>query len=132
MSTIVRASAFWCLILLLAIVNGGLREWLLEPVLGTTAGYALSGALLSACVLLVALLAAGRLGVRDPAGFWFVGLFWLGLTVIVEFALGLLVLRTPPEEVLAQYTFTDGNLWPLVLIVVAVSPRLAARLRGLA
>ena len=33
-------------------------------------------------------------------------------------------------EMLAQYTFTDGNIWPLVLLVVFVAPLVGWRCKG--
>ncbi|MCC5809057.1 MAG: hypothetical protein JJU06_01690 [Ectothiorhodospiraceae bacterium] len=127
-NTLMRGAIAWCLIVPLAVLNGVLREALLEPLLGTTAGYALSGMLLSLCIFLVALGAVPRLAIHQSSGYWLVGLYWLVLTMAFEFTLGFL-LRTPPEQMLAQYTFADGNLWPIVLAVVVISPRLAARIR---
>ena len=34
------------------------------------------------------------------------------------------------DEMLGAYAFRSGNLWPVVLLVTALSPWLAARLRG--
>ena len=46
-SLAVRALAVWAAILVLAVANGGLREAVLIPRLGTVAGQAFSGVLLS-------------------------------------------------------------------------------------
>jgi hypothetical protein len=34
------------------------------------------------------------------------------------------------EELWAAYTFADGNLWPLVLVVVLLAPPVMAAWRG--
>ena len=81
----------WLLILGLAIANGGLREAVLIPTLGPSAGLVLSGILLSSLIALVAYVlvrTAGRLTV--PQGLR-LGLFWLSLTLIFELGFGRLV-----------------------------------------
>ena len=53
-----KAVALWLGILALAMLNGAAREKLLVPSLGSFGALVLSGLLLSACVFLVALVAA--------------------------------------------------------------------------
>ena len=128
-SLAVRALAVWAAILALAVANGGLREAVLIPRLGTVAGQAFSGVLLSVLVLAVAYLALPWLRARGAGQLWGVGLGWLALTLVFEFSFGLLRGRTL-AELLAAYRFEGGNLWPVVLAVTALAPWLAARLRG--
>ena len=51
----IRAILAWLAVLVLAMLNGALRELVLVPTLGKLPGYVLSGLLLSAFVLLVAI-----------------------------------------------------------------------------
>ncbi|MBK6612859.1 MAG: hypothetical protein IPG27_01815 [Ottowia sp.] len=124
-----KAVAIWAAILLLAIANGALREALLIPKIGSPAGLVLSGLLLCALILAVACLSLPWLGARATAELIFVGSGWLALTVAFEFCLGLLQGKTLPA-ILEAYTFKGGNLWPLVLLVTALAPWIAARARG--
>lgn len=124
-----RVLAVWTGILALAVANGALREAVLIPQLGRTPGLVLSGALLSTLILLVAYLSLPWLGVRRPAQTLGVGLAWLLLTLAFEFSFGLLRGK-PLSEILQAYTFSDGNLWPIVLVVTALAPYAAARFRG--
>ena len=96
----------WLAILVLAVLNGVVREALLLRRFGRTAAY---------------LASAGR-ALR-------VGALWLVMTVIFEFGFGI-VQGKPWREILAQYTFADGNIWPLLLIVVLFAPWLAWRFRA--
>lgn len=59
-----KALSIWLAILLLAILNGLLREAVLVPLWGPVAGLVASGLLLSVLILLVAYLALPWLGVR--------------------------------------------------------------------
>ena len=128
-ATLVRAFIAWLLILGLAIVNGVLREGVLVPALGTTPGLMLSGAILAACVLVVALLLVARLGRVSTRRCLGIGAFWLALTLAFEFGFGRAVAHKTWTQLLDAYTFRDGNLWPLVLLVVVLAPLFAAWLR---
>lgn len=125
-----RGVAIWTGILVLAVLNGALREAVLIPQLGTATGLVLSGAFLSALILAVAYVSLPWLGARAPAEFAGIGLEWLALTLLFEFAFGLWQGKTW-QVMLEAYTFKGGNTWPVVLLVTALAPYIAARLRGL-
>lgn len=126
-----KAAALWLAILVLAMANGTLREKLLVPSLGSFAALVLSGILLSACVFLVALLAAPWYGRLSAAQWLAVGALWLAMTLAFELGFGRFVQHKGWAEILEAYTFKGGNLWPLALGVVLISPWLAAKLRAL-
>lgn len=126
---VARAGVLWAGILVLAVFNGLLRERVLVPALGAVPGQALSGLLLCGFILGVAFLGLPWLGVRDGGPLLAVGLGWLVLTLVFEFGFGWLRGK-PLAELLQAYTFRDGNLWPVVLLVTLLAPWLAARLGG--
>jgi hypothetical protein len=124
-----KALLIWVAILLLAMLNGILREAVFIPQLGRAPGLILSGLLLSVLILLVAYCSLPWLATRQPGQLVAIGLGWLGLTLIFEFAFGLLQGTSLPV-LLDAYTFKGGNIWPVVLLVTACAPYLAAKLRG--
>lgn len=124
-----RALAIWFVILALAVANGLFREKVLIPNLGAVPGMILSGALLSCLVVAVATVCLPWLGARSRRHLLLTGLSWLLLTLMFEFSFGLLRGQTL-SELLQAYTFSGGNIWPVVLLVTALSPWLAARFRG--
>ncbi|MDO6442367.1 MULTISPECIES: hypothetical protein [unclassified Marinobacter] len=124
-----KALVIWASILVLAIANGVLREFVLIPFLGTPAALVLSGLLLSTLIIGVAYLSLPWLQVRRPVQLWAIGLGWLALTLIFEISFGLWQGKSWPE-LLAAYTFKGGNVWPVVLVATAVGPYIAAQLRG--
>ena len=85
-----------------------------------------------ACVLIVALLSVKWLGQLSFAQYAGVGLLWLLLTLAFEFGFGLLVRGESLVALLEAYRFREGNIWPIVLVVVAAAPAFAAYVRGLA
>jgi len=126
----VKAFAVWLGILVLAIANGMLREAILIPALGKPPGLILSGVLLSGVILAVAYFALPWLGRAPVARYVAIGFGWLCLTLGFEFILGRLIQAKPWPQIFEAYTFKDGNIWSIVLLITAVAPYLTARLRG--
>ncbi len=124
-----KVFAIWLAILCLAVANGFLREAVLVPGLGRAPGLVLSGVLLSAGILVVTVLALPWLGIRRRSSLIGVGVAWLVLTLVFEFAFGR-AQGQPWPVLLEAYTFKDGNLWPVVLLVTVAAPCLAAWLRS--
>lgn len=124
-----KAAVVWLGILVLAVLNGTARESLLVPALGRTPALVASGLLLSALILLVAFAAIGWLQPVTVGAAWQLGALWLVLTLAFEFGFGALVQHKSWAEMLQAYAFRDGNVWPLVLLVTALAPVLAWRLR---
>lgn len=126
-----KALALWFAILVLAIINGTLREKALIPALGSAAGLVASGTILSVCVFLVAWAGAPWYGPLTSRQWLVIGGLWLLLTLVFEFGFGRLAQHKTWAELLEAYTFKGGNIWPLVLIATLVAPWLAAKARGL-
>ena len=130
MAFALRAVIAWLVILVLAVLNGLLREAVLLPNLSRPAAFALSALLLSSFVLIVAIVLARWLELTSSRRGVTVGCLWLGLTLLFEFGFGRIVEGRSWSELWAAYTFEDGNLWPLVLVVTFLAPPVAARVRG--
>lgn len=123
-----KALLIWLAILALAITNGILRESLLSELFEPAVAQTLSGLLLSALILGVSWLSPPWLGTRTSARAFLVGAVWLALTLIFEFAFGIWQGKSW-QALLQAYTFQGGNIWPVVLLVTALAPWVALRLR---
>jgi hypothetical protein len=55
-----------------------------------------------------------------------IGTFWFCLTLAFEFGFGHLVQHKSWPDLLQAYTFKDGNIGPLVLLVTLLAPAVAA------
>jgi hypothetical protein len=126
---LLRSIAAWLLILVLAILNGALREAVLLRVLSKPAAFVLSGLLLSSFILIVAVALAPWLKLSGPSRCLAVGALWLCLTIAFEFGFGGIVQGQSWGEMLEAYTFKDGNIWPVVPVVTFFAPLIAARVR---
>lgn len=130
LTIILKAFAAWFVILVLAIANGGLREAVLLPVLGKPWGFILSGLILSVLILVVAYFSLLWFGRVPVSNYLVIGMGWLFLTLVFEFVFGRFVAKKSWRELLEAYAFKDGNIWPIVLVIVALAPYLAAKFRG--
>ena len=131
MSPWLKALVLWFGILVLAAANGTLREKVLIPAFGNTAGLISSGVILSACIFSVALAAAPWYGPLTSNQWLLIGAFWLVLTLMFEFSFGRFIQHKNWAELLEAYTFKGGNIWPLVLVATSIAPWCAGKIRGL-
>lgn len=124
-----KALLVWMGILALAVINGTIRETVIIPALGLTYALILSGVLLILFIVGVTYLALPWMQARNTTHLILIGLGWFCLTLVFEFSFGLLQGKSIPE-LLNAYTFKEGNIWPLVLLVTASAPYLTAKFRG--
>ncbi len=124
-----KALAVWCVILALAFANAGLREVVLAPRLGKVRSLTASGVLLSVLVLAVAYVSLPWIGAVRMREWLAVGLGWFALSLAFDLLLGIAQGERLRQQ-LGAYLFRRGSLWPIVLLVTASAPYLAARLRG--
>jgi TRAP-type mannitol/chloroaromatic compound transport system permease small subunit len=129
MHYLIKSFIIWLLFIPLAVANGALRDLVLIPALGETAGRAVSSLALSLLILGLTLLLVRRLGDLTRAGYLVVGLFWLVLTLLFEFSFALLVMGHPMDALLKDYELFRGRLWLIVVTTTFFAPLLAAKMR---
>ena len=125
-----RAAAVWLLILVFAIVNGGLRQALLIPQLGEGWGRIASTAVLGGFIVAAAIVAMPWIGAKGASEGLQVGVVWTLLTLAFEFLAGHYLFGNSWEELLADYNLAKGRLWILVPLTTLMAPLLAARDRS--
>jgi hypothetical protein len=126
-----RAAAVWFGILVLAVLNGGGRDIWLSPLLGDTAGRAVSTLLLCGLIVLAAWLTIGWIGPVTRGEAFRVGVLWVALTLAFEFGVGHYIFGKPWPELLADYDLSRGRIWIAALVVTLLAPWGTARRRGL-
>ena len=130
-SMMMRAFGVWVLIVPIAIINGGIRQGLISPRTGDTAGRAISTVMRCAAILMLSWLTIGGMRPTTARDVWSIGALWVTLTLAFEFLAGHFVFGTPSRELLADSNVFRGRIWVLVLITTATAPWLAAQRRGL-
>jgi hypothetical protein len=127
---VARGAVIWLGILVLASLNGAVRDLLVAPRIGDTIARALSTVILCGLVLWVTWASIRWLGPRGPGEALALGLFWVALTLTFEVAAGRLSGK-PWSVILADYDVLRGRIWILVPIVTLFAPRWTAAARGL-
>jgi len=120
--TLLRAVAAWGLLLVIAVANGALREYLLAPRLGGQAGHVVSVVVLCAAIFVVALLTIRWIGPRGRRDAVLIGATWLALTLVFEFLAGHYLFGNSWEKLFADYNLLRGRVWILVLLVSLFAP----------
>lgn len=126
----IRYLAAWFVLLLVAMVNGALRELTYGKYVSELSAHQLScviGILLFAVVIHQYVRRCPPASAREA---WYIGLFWMALTLAFEFLFFHYVGGHSWEALLANYDMTAGRLWPLILLWVAVAPYFFYRLSG--
>jgi len=119
----------WFAMLVVAMINGALRDLTYGKHLSELQANQLS--CLSGSILLgvVMYLFVRRWPSASAREAWYIGLFWMSLTMAFEFLFFHYVGGHSWAELLANYDVMNGRLWPLILLWMAVAPYLFYRLR---
>ena len=127
---IIRASIIWLGLLVLAIGNGTVREFLISPRTGPEIGHVVSTILLSALICVVAWFTVSWIapGTRHRA--LLVGSWWVVLTLAFELLAGHYLFGNSWSKLLADYNIARGRIWILVPIVTLLAPVWAQGLRS--
>jgi hypothetical protein len=122
-----RAVEIWFVLLIMAVLNGSVRESVITPKFGAVAGHIISTIMLSAIILVVTWFSILWIGARSTTDAFVVGFTWLALTVAFEFLGGHYLFRRPWEELFADYNIFRGRIWTVVLLSTLFAPIWATR-----
>ena len=122
-------AACWPGMVLLAILNGTLREKVYGPQVTELLGHQISTVVLIALLGLYLWLLTGFFRIETALQALLIGGVWLILTVAFEFIFGHFVMGHSWETLLRDYNVVRGRVWPLVLIWTAISPYLFFHIR---
>lgn len=121
---LLKSFIVWICFIPVAILNGGLREYVLVRFVGEDAALPMSGITLSIFIFLVTWLVLPRLSkcccMKDCLA---MGGGWVLSTVVFESVMGVAEGSTV-SEIFAAYNLSTGNLWVLVLATTMLSPAL--------
>lgn len=117
----------WLVILPFMIVNGILRELVLEQIVSAPVAEAISAAIGIVIVLALTRWLLRPLVGKSTGALARASLILVVLTVAFEFLFGHYVDRKSWSELLANYAIWNGRLWPIALSTIAFTPFLWGR-----
>jgi hypothetical protein len=117
----------WFGLLMIAMVNGALRDLVYKPFLGDLLSHQVS--------VVIGILLFGffiwflikRWPLSSSSQTWIVGFMWLCMTVAFEFLFFHYARGVPWSVLLHDYNILEGRLWILVLVWVTIAPWLMWR-----
>lgn len=123
-----RALLAWLLMMAIETIHGVLRNRFLAPVVGDFRARQIGVFIGSALILCIAVLLIGWIHPTSERTLLAIGALWLALTLAFEFGLGR-ALGRPWDAMLADYDLSRGGLLSIGMVVLALSPWVAARIR---
>jgi len=121
-----RATLTWMLIILAESLHGVIRNVFIAPHIGDLHARQLGVLVGSGIVFLIGWLTARWMGAGTRSAQLGVGLYWMLLTVIFEFALGR-ALGATWDRILSDYNPARGGFMLLGLAFMALTPMLTAK-----
>jgi hypothetical protein len=127
---ILRGIVVWLIFIAAESLNGTIRILWLVPALGDFWAHQISFIIGSLLVLAIATIFVRWLQASSVLQLIGVGILWLLLTVVFEIVLGRFIFAYSWERIAADYNLLQGGLMPIGLILLALSPVIAAKIRG--
>jgi hypothetical protein len=125
-----RAFAVWLLLITAEVVHGIVRTLVLTPVVGDFRARQLGVFTGSLLILLITALTIRWIPASRPRTLLMIGSAWVVLTVAFEVGLGRMM-GYSWERLGSDYNMLEGGLLPIGFMIMATSPFIAARLRGM-
>jgi hypothetical protein len=125
-----RAFAVWLLLITAEVVHGIVRTLVLTPVVGDFRARQLAVFTGSLLILLITALTIRWIHASRPRTLLIVGSAWVVLTVAFEIGLGRMM-GYSWKRLGSDYNLLEGGLLPIGFVIMATSPLIAARLRGM-
>lgn len=126
-----RGVAVWCVLIALEIAHGIVRAHWLVPIVGDFPSRQIGVFTGSVMNLIVAVLFIRWIRPTRVAHAIAVGVLWLVLTLVFELTFGRFAMHASWQRILSDYDLAHGGLLPIGLVVLALAPLIAAKLRNI-
>ena len=106
----------WFLLVILAIINGFIRQKFIFPKVGEQKAHVI-GTIIFLILQFILIFVYVKISlIRESSILLEVGVFCVILTVLFEFGFGHYIMKHPWSKLLADYNIFKGRIWLLVLI----------------
>jgi hypothetical protein len=130
MNTLTIYAVSWIGMVVLAILNGAVREKIYGPFMQELSAHQLSTftGLIIFGLYIWAL--TGIYPIESSIQAVLIGGMWVIMTILFEFIFGHFVMRHPWSKLFHDYNFLKGRVWVLVLIWTAIAPYVFYQIRS--
>lgn len=118
----------WVALVILAIINGTIRQKVLLPKVGEQKAHVIGTITFILVQFFVIYFYIQLNSITETSTLLILSMYWIVLTVLFEFVFGHYVMKHPWEKLFADYNILKGRLWILVLINNLVAPLISGRL----
>lgn len=125
-----RAVGLWLMLMAAETLHGLWRVKVLAIWLGDEFARDVAVFTGSLIILLITFACIGLIPARDVRTLLLVGASWVALTIGYEVALGRFAFDRSWSDIATDFDFSRGRLFPLGLLLLLLSPLIAARLHG--
>ena len=113
----------WVVFVVLAILNGAIRNSVYGPKLGEHKGHVISSVVAVCYILAVTYFFVNAVKISATlTDLLLIGLFWVTITVLFEFVFGHYVVGHSWKHLISDYNILKGRVWSLVLLATFVAP----------
>ena len=120
----------WIGMVILAILNGAVREKTYGPFMRELSAHQLSTLIGLILFGLYIWVLSGIYRIESSSQAFVIGGMWLMMTILFEFIFGHFVMGHPWRKLFHDYNIVKGRVWLLVIIWTAVAPYVCYRVRS--
>ncbi len=118
----------WFGMMVLAVLNGGLRDMLYKPYVGYLPAHQISTVILLILFAFYFRLLASLWPIRSSGEAWKIGFMWLVMTLAFEIVMVRFIAGNPWSTVLYDYNIFVGRVWVLIPLWTLIGPYVFYRL----
>lgn len=130
MKIVLTYAATWLGLMVLAILNGLVREKTYGPSMQERTAHQFSTLVLLVVIGGYVWLLTGIVPLESTSQSLLIGAMWLIMTLLFEFLFGHWVMGHPWEKLVQNYNLRRGRVWSLILIWTALAPYVFFRVRS--
>jgi hypothetical protein len=128
---LLKSLAVWVVIVCAEIIHGIARTLLLVPYIGDLPARQIGVFTGSLIILTIAIISIKWIGAKSRSQLLAIGLLWLGLMLTFEITFGLFVAGVSWERIVSDYNIFKGGFLAIGMLILTISPLIAAKVRQL-
>lgn len=122
MKTFYKHILWWFIFPFVGILNGVLREATYKNFVGDLTAHQISTVTGILFFGIIFYFIFKKWEIKSVKHAIFIGIIWLGLTILFEFGFGHYVMGNPWQKLLHDYNIAEGRVWSLFLMWITIAP----------